>query len=197
MLKKTLIMALFLISMVALISAGSYKNKSVAKPDDKITSPNVSDIKVKTMDGVIKSLSDYNGKVLLIVNVASYCGNTPQYEGLENIYEKYKNKGFEILAFPCNDFGQQEPGTVEEIKNFCATNYHVTFTLFDKVLVLGDSKCPLYAKLTQAEPAGEISWNFEKFIIDKKGNVVGRFKPKMQPEDTQITSMIENYLDQK
>jgi glutathione peroxidase len=197
MLKKTLIMAFFLISMVALISAGSYKNNSITNPDNKINSPNISDINVKTIDGVIKSLGDYKGKVLLIVNVASNCGNTPQYEGLEKIYEKYKDRGFEILAFPCNDFGGQEPGTNDEIKNFCSTNYHVTFTLFDKVLVLGDAKCPLYAKLTQAEPAGEVSWNFEKFIIDKKGNVVGRFKPKTQPEDNQIISMIENYLEQK
>ncbi len=196
MLKKSLIMALFLLSMVALISAGNYKNNSITKSDGKINTPNVSDIKVRTMDGDEKSLADYKGKVLLIVNVASNCGFTPQYDGLENLYEKYKTKGFEILAFPCNDFGGQEPGTIEEIKNFCTTNYHVTFTLFDKVLVLGDSKCPLYTKLTQAEPSGEVSWNFEKFIIDKKGNVVGRFKSKVKPDDYELTSVIENYLDQ-
>ena len=197
MLKKSLIIALFLLSMVALISAGNYKNNSITNPDGKINSPNVSDIKVLTTDGVEKSLSEYKGKVLMIVNVASNCGFTPQYEGLENLYEKYKARGFEILAFPCNDFGGQEPGTIEEIKNFCESNYHITFTLFDKVLVLGDSKCPLYTKLTQAEPAGEVGWNFEKFIIDKNGNVVGRFKSKIKPDDTELTTTIETYLDKK
>jgi glutathione peroxidase len=196
MLKKFLKMALFLLSMVALISAGNYKNNSITKSDGKINNPNVSDIKVRTMDGNEKSLADYKGKVLLIVNVASNCGFTPQYEGLENLYEQYKARGFEILAFPCNDFGRQEPGTNEEIKNFCTTNYHVTFTLFDKILVLGDSKCPLYSKLIQAEPSGEVSWNFEKFIIDKNGNVVGRFKSLVKPDDDDITSVIEKLLNQ-
>jgi glutathione peroxidase len=197
MLKKSLLIALLIVSMIAFISAGNYKDNSIAKSDGKINNPNVSEIKVLTTDGVEKSLSDYNGKVLMIVNVASNCGNTPQYEGLEKIYEKYKDKGFEILAFPCNDFGGQEPGTIEEIKNFCTANYHVTFTIFDKILVLGDSKCPLYSKLTQAEPAGEVSWNFEKFIIDRNGNIVGRFKPKVQPEDDQVTSVVERYLTQE
>ncbi len=197
MLKKSFLIALLIMSMVAFISAGNYKDNSIAKSEGKTNNPNISDIKVRTMEGTEKSLSDYKGKVLLIVNVASKCGNTPQYAGLESLYEKYKDRGFEILAFPCNDFGGQEPGTIEEIKNFCTTTYNVTFTLFDKVLVLGDSKCPLYTKLTQTEPAGEVSWNFEKFIIDKKGNVVSRFKPKVQPDDYELTSAIDKYLDEK
>ncbi|MBI5403309.1 MAG: glutathione peroxidase [Ignavibacteriae bacterium] len=152
---------------------------------------NIHDIKVKTTDGREISLSDYKGKVLLIVNVASKCGYTKQYTGLQMIYDRYKEKGFEILAFPCNDFGGQEPGTNEEIKEFCSSKYNVTFQLFDKIKVLGESKSPLYEKLVKYEPAGDISWNFEKFLIDKEGNVTGRFKSKVKPEDEEITSLIE------
>jgi glutathione peroxidase len=155
---------------------------------------NISDITVKTMDGTEKSLADYRGKVVMIVNVASRCGYTPQYEALEKIYETYKDKGFEILAFPCNDFGGQEPGTNEEIVNFCKTNYNVSFTLFDKIKVLGNDKSPLYSKLIAYNPAGDIGWNFEKFIIDKKGNVVGRFKSKVKPDSDEVTSLIVSEL---
>ncbi|MDD5363472.1 MAG: glutathione peroxidase [Ignavibacteria bacterium] len=155
---------------------------------------NISNIKVKTMDGTEKSLSDYNGKVVLIVNVASKCGYTPQYEALEKIYAAYKDKGFEILGFPCNDFGGQEPGSNEEIVSFCKTNYNVTFTLFDKIKVLGSEKSPLYTKLIAYDPAGDISWNFEKFVVDKKGNVVGRFKSKVKPDSDEITSLIVSEL---
>ena len=111
---------------------------------------NINDITVKDMNDSTISLSDYNGKVLMIVNVASLCGNTPQYAKLEEIYKKYNPAGFEILAFPCNDFGQQEPGTNKEIKTFCTTNYGVTFKLFDKIKVLGKDKCPLYERLTMS-----------------------------------------------
>lgn len=155
---------------------------------------NISDQKVKTTDGQEKALSDYNGKVLLVVNVASKCGYTKQYEGLQKIYNKYKDRGFEILAFPCNDFGGQEPGTIEEIQDFCKTNYNVSFTLFDKVKVLGGDRSALYAKLINFEPAGDISWNFEKFLIDKNGNVVGRYKSKVKPESEEMTSAIEKLL---
>jgi glutathione peroxidase len=155
---------------------------------------NISDIKVITMNGTEKSLSEYKGKVLMIVNVASKCGYTPQYEALERIYEKYKDKGFEILAFPCNDFGGQEPGTNEEIVNFCKTNYNVSFTLFDKIKVLGNEKSPLYARLTGFDPAGDISWNFEKFIVDKSGNVMGRYKSKIKPDSDEVVSLIETEL---
>ena len=144
----------------------------------------VYDYRVKTIDGVEKSLGDYKGKVLLIVNVASNCGNTPQYEGLQELYEKYKDKGFEILAFPCNQFGAQEPGTNEEIKNFCSTNYHITFQLFDKIDVNGANEHPLY-KFLKNQQSGlitdDIKWNFTKFLINKDGKPVDRFAPKTQP----------------
>ena len=185
-----------LISLAVIISAGNLKINSNSELKSSSDNPNISEIKVKTMDGAEKPLSDYKGKVLLIVNVASKCGNTPQYEGLEKIYEKYKDRGYEILAFPCNDFGGQEPGTNEEIRNFCTANYNVTFTLFDKIKVLGESKSALYAELIKTEPAGDVGWNFEKFIVDKNGNVVARFKSKVKPEDNQITSVIEKYLEQ-
>ncbi|MEO6696363.1 MAG: glutathione peroxidase [Ignavibacteria bacterium] len=156
---------------------------------------NIYDLSVKTMSGEEKKLSEYKGKVLLIVNVASKCGNTPQYTGLENIYRKYKDRGFEILGFPSNDFGGQEPGTNEEIKNFCESKYNVTFPLFDKMEVTGDGISPLYNRLSNnTEPAGEVGWNFEKFLIDKEGNITGRFKSKIQPESEELISAIESKL---
>jgi glutathione peroxidase len=155
---------------------------------------NIYDIKVKDINGKDVALSDYEGKVLLIVNVATYCGNTPQYEGLETIYEKYNAQGFEVLAFPCNDFGGQEPGSNDEIKTFCAGKYKITFPLFDKIAVLGENKNPLYAKLTQFPKTMDVSWNFEKFLVDKNGNVVGRFAHKTKPENEVIVSAIETEL---
>lgn len=155
---------------------------------------NISNFTVRTIDGTDKSLADYKGKVLLIVNTASECGNTPQYEGLQAIYDKYNSQGFEVLAFPSNDFGGQEPGTNEEIKEFCSLNYNVTFPLFDKIIVLGEEKAPLYAELTKMEPAGEVKWNFEKFLIDKNGNVVKRIGNKVKPESDEVTSAIEEEL---
>ena len=195
--KKAVITGICLIMIITVLyyANSGVINKSYSKAKIMESPVNISDIKVKTMDGSEKQLSDYNGKVLMIVNVASKCGFTPQYTELENIYETYKDKGFEILAFPCNDFHSQEPGTNEEIKNFCQTNYSVTFTLFDKIRILGDEKSTLYSKLIAYPPAGDISWNFEKFIVDKSGNVVGRFKSKVTPEDSQITSLIEQELN--
>jgi glutathione peroxidase len=143
------------------------------------------------------SLKKFEGKVLLIVNVASECGYTPQYAGLEKIYRKYKAKGFEILAFPCNDFGMQEPGTNEEIQKFCSSNFDVTFSLFDKIEVKGSGKSELYKMLTNNSVTGksEIGWNFEKFLVDKKGNVVKNFKSKVTPESEELTSEIEKLLN--
>ncbi|MBS1516777.1 MAG: glutathione peroxidase [Bacteroidetes bacterium] len=157
---------------------------------------NIENITVTDMDGKTVKLSDYRGKVLLIVNVASQCGFTPQYEGLEAIYGKYKNRGFEILAFPSNDFGGQEPGSNEEIRTFCETKYNVTFPLFQKIPVLGENKNALYKVLTEnSDPSGDIGWNFEKFIIDKNGNIAGRFKSKVKPESEEITGLIERELE--
>ncbi len=170
----------------------SNQNKSEG---NKSLNKNIYDLSVKTMDGETKNLSDYKGKVLLIVNVASKCGYTPQYEGLQTIYEKYQDRGFEILAFPCNDFGEQEPGTNDDIRTFCETKYNVTFPLFDKITVLGNGKNPLYERLTEnSEPPGDIGWNFEKFLIDKNGDIVSRYKSKVKPESEEITGVIESEL---
>jgi glutathione peroxidase len=156
----------------------------------------INNIKITDMNGEIVNLSDYNGSVLLIVNVASECGNTPQYRGLEEIYKTYKPEGFEILAFPCNDFGGQEPGTNEEIMAFCSTNYNVTFKLFDKVKILGEDKSELYERLTNnsVTETSDINWNFEKFIISKNGKIVARFSPKTPPTAEQVTKLIEKEL---
>lgn len=164
----------------------------------KSADPNsISDLTVKDIDGKEIKLSDYSGKVLMIVNVASLCGNTPQYEGLEDLYKEYKDRGFEILAFPCNDFANQEPGSNAEIKTFCSVNYNITFKLFDKIKVLGDSKSPLYDRLINNTNTyqGDINWNFEKFLISKTGEIVARFKPKTQPESREVVSKIEEELD--
>ncbi|MBK7105171.1 MAG: glutathione peroxidase [Ignavibacteriae bacterium] len=159
-------------------------------------SPNISQISVKDINGKIIKLSEYTGKVLLIVNVASKCGFTNQYEGLQKIYKKYKDQGFEILGFPCNDFGGQEPGTNKEIQEFCSLNFNLTFPMFDKVKVLGNDKSPLFEVLTNNSKTGksDIKWNFEKFVIDKNGNVVDRFRSITTPESEKITLLIEQEL---
>lgn len=195
--KTTIILGLFL---SAVLFAGYSCSKSTEKTEKKeminksLSEINIYDINVKDIDGKDVSLSDYKGKVLLIVNVASQCGYTPQYEGLQKIYAKYKERGFEILAFPCNDFGGQEPGSNSEIKDFCSSKYSVTFTLFDKVKVLGNERSTLYAKLIQYEPTGDISWNFEKFLIDKNGYVKGRYKSKVKPDGEELTAAIDSEL---
>jgi glutathione peroxidase len=157
----------------------------------------IANILVQTIDRQAKLLSDYAGKVLLIVNVASQCGYTPQYKGMEELYQKYQAQGFEILAFPCNDYGMQEPGSNEEIQQFCTTRYDVSFPLFDKVHAKGSQQHPLYAQLTQAvEPKGEVSWNFEKFLVNKKGEVVARYKSAIAPNDASLAVAIEKELVQ-
>ena len=157
---------------------------------------NINDIAVIDMNEKSIQLSDYNGIVLLIVNVASECGNTPQYKGLQKIYEKYNDQGFEILAFPCNDFGEQEPGTNEEIQSFCSLNYGVTFKLFDKVKILGENKSPLYKRLTNNNVTenSDVKWNFEKFLISKEGKIVSRFANGMEPTDQDLLAALEEEL---
>ncbi|HEY9808648.1 MAG TPA: glutathione peroxidase [Halomicronema sp.] len=158
-------------------------------------SAQVSDVSVKTIQGEERLLGSYAGKVLLIVNVASYCGYTRQYAGLEELYQKYQNQGLRILAFPCNDFGAQEPGTNDQIVQFCETNYGVSFELFDKVHALGSQQHPLYALLTNSvEPTGDVAWNFEKFLVGKNGEVVGRFKSGVAPNSPELISAIEREL---
>ena len=140
------------------------------------------DFSVKDIDREEISLEKFKGKTLLIVNVASRCGFTPQYTGLQNLYEKYKDKGFEILAFPCNQFGSQEKGTNDEIKDFCSNEYNVSFTLFDKIEVIGDNASPLFKKLTQ-DAGREIQWNFTKYLINKDGDFVRGFGTQKKPEE--------------
>lgn len=158
-------------------------------------SSTISDITVKTIDGKDKQLSEYSGKVLLIVNVASYCGYTGQYSGLEKLSQKYHDAGLRVLGFPCNDFGAQEPGSNEEIVQFCDKNYGVTFDLFDKVHAKGSNQHPLYDRLTSSvEPKGDVSWNFEKFVVSKNGEIVARLKSGTTPDSSELTQIIEREL---
>jgi glutathione peroxidase len=158
----------------------------------------VMDFTLNSIDGQPAPLSRYKGKVVMIVNVASRCGYTPQYAGLEALYEKYKSQGFVILGFPANNFGAQEPGTNEEIKTFCSRTYNVTFPVYAKISVKGEDKHPLYQFLTdkQANPAtgGEIQWNFTKFLVGKDGNVIARFESAVTPESPEVTAAIEKAL---
>ena len=152
---------------------------------------------LNSIDGKPAPLADYKGKVVLIVNVASQCGYTPQYSALEAIYEKYKDRGFVIVGFPANNFGAQEPGTNEEIKTFCSRKYNVTFPMYAKISVKGADQAPLYAYLTKETGngiAGEIQWNFTKFLVDRNGNVVQRFEPAVTPDSTDVTTAIEKQL---
>ena len=156
---------------------------------------------MKDIDGKDVNLKKYKGNVLLIVNTASKCGYTPQYEGLQAIYDKYKAQGFYVLGFPANNFGSQEPGTEKEIKEFCESKYKVKFPMFAKISVKGEDQDALYKFLTSKETnpkfAGDITWNFNKFLIDRKGNIVARFSSKDTPESEAVTSAIEKELNKK
>ena len=152
---------------------------------------------LNSIDGKPAPLADYKGKVVLLVNVASQCGYTPQYSGLEATYEKYKDQGFVILGFPANNFGAQEPGTNEEIKTFCTRKYSVTFPMYAKISVKGDDQAPLYAYLTKETGpgiAGDIKWNFTKFLVDREGKVVQRFEPAVTPDSKEVAAAIEKQL---
>jgi glutathione peroxidase len=155
--------------------------------------------KMKTIDGETVDLEDFEGKVVLVVNVASECGLTPQYNGLQAMYDKYKDKGFVVLAFPCNQFGSQEPGSEAEIKQFCSTKYNVNFPMFSKVEVNGENAAPMYKFLTEKDlkpvGSGKVSWNFEKFLIDRDGQAIGRFSPRTAPSDPELVKAIEAELD--
>lgn len=156
------------------------------------------DFTMDDIDGKPVNLGQYKGKALLVVNTASFCGNTPQYTDLESMYEQYHAKGFEILAFPANNFGQQEPGTNAEIKGFCLTKYSVSFPLFSKISVKGEDKHPLYQYLTEKSPfPGEVEWNFQKYLVDRNGNVVARFPHRMKPSSPEIVKEVERVLAAK
>jgi glutathione peroxidase len=158
----------------------------------------VYDFTLNSIDGAPTPLSNFKGKVVLLVNVASKCGYTPQYAGLEKLYEKYKDKGFVIVGIPANNFGAQEPGTNEEIKTFCSRTYNVTFPMMSKVSVKDPDKTPLYQFLTDAsaKTGGEIKWNFTKFLVDKNGNVINRFESKVTPESEDVVKAVEQALAQ-
>lgn len=150
---------------------------------------------MKTIDGKEKSLAEYKGKVVMVVNVASRCGQTPQYKDLEATYRKYSEKGFVILGFPANNFGAQEPGTDAEIKEFCRTNYDVSFTLFSKISVKGEDQHPLYKYLTTETPfKGDVKWNFQKYLIDRTGDVVAMYPSRVKPTDEEVVRKIEALL---
>ena len=153
-------------------------------------------IPLKDIDGKDTSLKAYDGKVLLLVNVASKCGHTPQYEGLEALYRKFKDRGLVVLGFPSNDFGAQEPGTEAEIKDFCSSKYDVTFPLFSKLHVKGPEQHPLYAALTGPESStpGPVKWNFGKFLVGKDGKLIARYDSGVKPDDTMLTGAIEKAL---
>lgn len=178
------------------------------------------DIPVRRINGTETSLAEYKGDVILVVNVASKCGLTPQYEGLESLYEKYKDRGLVITGFPANDFGAQEPGTNEEIQEFCSLTYSVKFPMFEKVTVVGEEKHPLYRALTEAKPEAEstseppfreklagygrtpnpvpeVVWNFEKFLVSRDGEVVRRFAPDTKPDDPALVAAVESELATK
>ena len=164
-----------------------------------VRADSIHDIPVKDIDGKDTKLSAYKGKVLLIVNVASKCGYTPQYQGLEAIYEKYKDKGLTVLGFPCNQFGAQEPGTNEEIKQFCSSKYNVKFPMFDKIDVNGPNRHPLYVALAgdKSPYPGNIKWNFSKFLIGRDGKIIKRFESKAAPESPEVIAAVEAALSTK
>jgi glutathione peroxidase len=158
----------------------------------------IHDVKINKLDGAPASLGDYEGQTLLLVNVASKCGLTPQYEGLEELHEQYSSRGFSVLGFPCNQFGEQEPGSPEEIATFCSTTYGVTFPIFEKIEVNGEGRHPLYEQLTEVADTegndGDIRWNFEKFLVSPTGEIVQRFSPLVEPGDPVLVEEVEALL---
>jgi glutathione peroxidase len=165
----------------------------------KAEEPNLYSVPLKDINGKPTTLKPYAGKVLLIVNVASLCGNTPQYKGLEALWRQYKDQGLVVLGFPCNDFGEQEPGSNSEIKTFCSSNYQVTFPMFDKLHVKGPEQNPLYAELCGEKSPfpGLVQWNFGKFLIGRDGRIVARFEPEVEPETNEVTAAVKAALAAK
>jgi glutathione peroxidase len=156
------------------------------------------DVPIHTLSGEDSSLGQFKGKAVLAVNVASKCGLTPQYEGLERLQERYASRGFSVVGFPCNQFGEQEPGSAEEIQTFCSTTYGVTFPLFEKIEVNGEGRHPIYTELTATADveghSGDIRWNFEKFLLSPEGEILGRYSPVVDPEDPVLVAAIEGAL---
>jgi glutathione peroxidase len=168
---------------------------STFDPAKSANASQIYDFTMEDIDNKPRSLKDFKGKVMMIVNTASFCGNTPQYAGLQTLYERYRDQGFTILAFPANDFGKQEPGDNKEIAEFCYTKYSLEFPLFSKITVIGEQKHPLYRYLTEDTAfKGEITWNFQKFLINREGAVIARYAPGQKPLSPQIVDDIENAL---
>lgn len=197
------IIAVILVLTAVAAAGAAYKLGFImdASPTTPPVEKSVYEFTMRDIDGKDVKLDKYKGKVVMIVNVASKCGYTPQYEGLQALYDKNKDRGLVILGFPANNFMGQEPGTEAEIKEFCSTKYHVTFPMFAKISVKGADQHPLYNfltnKATDPEFAGDISWNFNKFLIDRNGKIVARFGSKDTPEGEAIATAIEKYLAQK
>ena len=193
---KTLMAAMAMIVLVAACSSAQQKQKGDAMAvSNTQTSGSYLTIPFKTITGDTTDLAAYRGKVVLLVNVASKCGHTPQYAGLEAMYRKYKDRGLVILGFPANNFGEQEPGTDAEILTFCKTTYDVTFPMMSKISVKGDTQHPLYTYLTKQSPVpGEITWNFNKFLLDRNGHVIARWDQKTEPNDPKLVAVVEKLL---
>ena len=187
-----LIACCIVLAVAAITSLGS------GRPASEPGTRSIYDFTMNDIDGKRVNLADFKGKVVLVVNVASRCGFTPQYEGLQKLYLKYQQQGFVILGFPANNFGFQEPGTNAEIKSFCSAKYNVTFPIFSKISVKGDDIDPLYKYLTDKgsnpQYGGDIKWNFNKFLIDRQGNIVARFEPQVKPDSDQMVQAIEKAL---
>ncbi len=187
---KSIITAMLLTSVVASPTFSQGSKKQMDQPIYGFT--------MKTIDGKDQNLSELRGKVIMLVNTASFCGYTPQYKDLEEVYKRYKEKDFVVIGFPANNFGKQEPGSDGDIAAFCEKNYGVTFPLFSKISVKGDDIHPLYKYLTTETPfKEEIKWNFTKFLVDKNGNVVARFESKVKPTDNAVISKINELVAQK
>ncbi len=192
---------IFLITLAVLLNFGCAGSNAAqtAKNSPTVEGKTIYDFSMTDIEGKKVELSQYKNKVAMIVNTASKCGNTPQYEGLQKIYDKYKDQGFVVLGFPANNFMGQEPGTNEEIKDFCTLKYKVSFPMFSKISVKGEDQDAFYNFLTneKAQFPGDITWNFEKFLINEKGEVIARFTPKTKPEEPQVIEAIEKALSGK
>ena len=197
----------FLVPLVAVLAAGvavgqygPIDDLKVARPEDKQDAPSTPPPAgaVVLFDGKDVDLAQYKGKVVMLVNVASRCGNTKQYTQLQEVYTKYKDQGLVVIGFPANEFGKQEPGSEAEIKEFCSSKYAVTFPMMSKIVVKGEGIHPLYQQLTSTEGfAGDVNWNFQKYVIDRNGNLIAKIAPKTKPDDAKVTAVVEKALAAK